>query len=338
MNLPLHNAARVCFFAHFDSEGHVEDYVIRYLRKLRQLDFTIIFITPSAIDKHAKDLLLQICHDVITRRNEGLDFGSWATAFAKYGDQLAGDLLLANDSVYGPIGDLHNALDVLMSNDADFYGWVESLDVAKHLQSWFMVFKPHVHRSQAFRSVMALPFSRLTKREIIERAEVGLTTALVQAGFRCCAAYRASEAGTLSKLHSFNPSHFLWRELVTSGRVPFIKVELLRDNPLNVPDVYAWQPVVSQIEPEIVPLMRNHLVKKKAISLQPRDVSRTQRLKDWLHTQPFFARDYLYTLDNRTAAIVSNTVVFFALASARRTISGVLKTLVRSGLRRQRVR
>lgn len=326
MHPPLHTSPRVCFFAHFDTDGCVEDYVIRYLHKLRDLDFAIVFTTTAAISTASKESLLEICYDVIIRENQGLDFGSWAEAYARYGHELTGDLLLANDSVYGPIGDLRGPLQELLSRDADFYGFVESLDTSQHLQSWFMLFRPHVYRSRAFQSVMEVPFSRLSKREIIERGEIGLSTALIRAGFRCVSAYQPTKSGILSRLYSLNPSHYLWRELITDCRIPFMKVELLRDNPVAVPDIDEWEAVIREIDPEIIPMMRSHLLRKKAAALSP---PQWRSARVWLNKMlplhPFFSRDFAYTQGGRSAAAALNAVGFFAVATVRKTLAIVLK-------------
>jgi lipopolysaccharide biosynthesis protein len=325
MRNSLHTSPRVCFFAHFDTDGRVDDYVVRYLHQLRDLNFSIVFTTTAAITQETEDALLTICHDVIVRDNQGLDFGSWAEAFARYRHELTGDLLFANDSVYGPIGDLHRPLQDLLRHEADFYGFVESLDTARHLQSWFMLFKPRVYQSQAFASIMGLPFSRMSKREIIESAEIGLSTTLTRAGFHYYATYRPSTSGLLSRLRSFNPSHVLWRELIRDCGIPFIKAELLRANPVAVPDIAQWAAVVGDVDPEFVPLILSHLHRRKAASSQPR---RT-KVRAWFERQwplhPFFARDFAYAKGGRPFAAALNAVGFFAAAAARKALIAVLE-------------
>jgi hypothetical protein len=328
MRPPLRSFPRVCFFAHYDSDGRVEDYVLHYLNKLRDLDFQIVFTTTAAISTESKDALLEICYDVIVRENKGLDFGSWAEAFARYGHELSGDLLLANDSVYGPIGDLREPLQRLLSRDADFYGFVESFDTARHLQSWFILFKPHVYRSRTFRSLMTLPFASLSKREIIEGAEIGLSNTLIDAGFRYSATYEPSTSGLLSRSQPFNPSHYLWRELVIGCKIPFIKVELLRDNPVSVSNINEWDAVVAGLDPELVPMMHSHLVRKKAAALgRPLRPSIEDLVKKKLNLQPFFVRDYALFKHARTAAAILNALGFFVVAAARKSL-GLARTLV----------
>ena len=37
----------VCLFAHFDKDDRLDDYVLRYLAKLKELNFAIILISTS---------------------------------------------------------------------------------------------------------------------------------------------------------------------------------------------------------------------------------------------------------------------------------------------------
>ena len=184
----------VCLFAHFDKDDRLDDYVLRYLAKLKELNFAIILISASHLAAPEIARARGLCDDIILRGNAGgLDFASWSAGFVKHGDAISGRLLLANDSVYGPVGNLGNALDRLTRVAADFYGMVESVEIAPHLQSWFVLMEPQVVRSAAFRSIMAQPFTTMTRPGIIKSGEVGLSRQLTAAGFRYEALYRSGE-------------------------------------------------------------------------------------------------------------------------------------------------
>ena len=43
-----------------------------------------------------------------------------------------------------------------------------------------------------------------------------------------------------------NPTSDLWRQLLLAG-FPFLKVELLRENPTDVPDVADWRAVLAEL-------------------------------------------------------------------------------------------
>ena len=251
----------VCLFAHFDKDNKVDDYVWRYLTKLKQLNFSIILISTSRLSAADIAGLNGVCDDVILRDNSGLDFASWAVGFAKHGTAIGGRLLLANDSVYGPIGSLGGALERLTHTAADFYGMVESVEIAPHLQSWFVLVQPWVVRHAVFRAILAQPFAAMTRPQIVRAGEVGLSRQLMAAGFRYEALYRSGGASGLPPRHDANPMLLYWRELLLDAGVPFLKIELLRDNPIGVESAAAILREVDRIDPELCGLIESHLAR-----------------------------------------------------------------------------
>jgi len=260
----------VCLFAHYDRDGSVDDYVLRYLGKIKELNFSIVFISTAALSDADIERLRIDCCDVIVRENAGLDFGSWSIGFAKHGAAIGGRLLLANDSVYGPIGSLAAALDRLTRNPADFYGLVESVQIAPHLQSWFLLFEPWVVGHQAFKAILAQPFSAMTKRQIVANGEVGLSRGLIAAGFRYDAVYRNDRLGLTPPRHAMNPMVLFWREVLFDAGVPFLKIELLRDNPLGIEDAATILQSVERIDASFCGLIRSHLARTTNFPRRPR--------------------------------------------------------------------
>ena len=253
----------VCLFAHFDKDDRIDDYVLRYLAQLRELNFSIVFISTSRLPAAETARLQGTCCDVILRDNAGLDFASWSVGFAKHAAAIGGRLLLANDSVYGPVGSLKPALDRLTRVSADFYGMVESVEVAPHLQSWFVLLQPQVLRSAAFGAILAQPFVLMTKRQIVIDGEVGLSRRLMQAGFHYHALHQNARGG-LPVRHDANAMLLYWRDLLRDDGVPFLKIELLRDNPLGLDDAAQILGEVERIDPEICALIEAHLKRAAA--------------------------------------------------------------------------
>jgi lipopolysaccharide biosynthesis protein len=251
----------VCLFAHFDPENKVDDYVLRYVDELRKLNFSIVFISTARLGKADVERLSVDCDDVILRENAGLDFGSWSAGFAKHGSRVSGRLLLANDSVYGPIGGLRPAFERLTHVPADYYGLVESIEITPHPQSWFLLFEPQVVRHPAFSQVLDQPFAAMTKKQIIAHGEVGLSRRLLASGFRYQALYKNDHSVRLPARHAANPMLLFWREVLFECGVPFLKIELLRDNPFGVEDAAFILQSVERIDPAAAALINAHLAR-----------------------------------------------------------------------------
>jgi hypothetical protein len=258
-------ARRLCFFAHYHPRGIVADYVIFYLAALRDAGFTTVVLSTAELSAAEQDKLRGHCARLVMRANVGLDFGGWIEAFGRFAPIRAELLLLANDSVYGPIGDLAMFIDRLTATPADFYGAVESWEGTRHLQSWFLLLRPRAYRSAAFTGLMADPIPpSMPKLEIIQRYELQLLQALSAEGLTHASAWSPDRGGPIARALRYNPAQALWKTLVGRVGMPFIKVELLRDNPLHMGGVRNWRRFVRRRAPALVPMIEADLALRNA--------------------------------------------------------------------------
>ncbi|WP_419952603.1 MULTISPECIES: rhamnan synthesis F family protein [Hyphomicrobiales] len=297
----------LCLFAHFDQDNILADYVPYYLEAIRAAGFDIVVISTS--DLSADDILRlrSVAHDVILRENNGHDFASWALGIERYASLVSGQLMIANDSVYGPIGDLIRAIERLTSVSSDVYGMIESREINRHLQSWFIIFEPHVHASLAFKSVFRQPFHQMSKSEIIRKGEVGLSQSLIANGYNIRALFDGNFNNGQRLRISSNTSHFLWRELIENEDIPFLKIELLRVNPCRIGSISRWIDVVAAKRPELVPMIKDHLVRT---SKGRKDDAASPRCGPASRNDPefFVGRDYVYAAAGRRTASLINYI------------------------------
>jgi len=323
----------VCLFAHFDKDGRVDDYVLRYLKNIRQLQFSIIFISTANLPKLEVERLQSDCDDIILRQNTGFDFGSWSKGFAKHAHNIGGRLLLANDSVYGPIGSLATALGRLTTETADFYGFVESIEPTPHLQSWFLLFEPWVVRHSEFGAILGQAFSEMDKKDIIKTGELNLSRRLHAAGFEYTALYSIRRSGLAARYIPTNPTQFLWRELLLQEQIPFLKVELLRDNPVGLEDAETILSAVESIDPSFCQLIKAHLAR----TIKKYPPSRRSRWINMLRSKLVRKGYYLSRTHRRLAEFLNFIVLTFLMGAPKLIKSTLLMVGLRVGrvLRRQ---
>ena len=169
------------------------------------------------------------CKQVLVRRNSGYDFGSWAHVIRESHSQLKRyeGLLLCNDSVFGPWGDLGLVLRQLdLRGDIDFWGLTASLAPRWHLQSYFILYAQRLVQSSVFEDFWHEIGLHDSKNDVILSYEVGWSELLTALGFRGKALFELA-----TSVH--NPTHESWHRLLEMG-FPFIKKELIRENPLGV--------------------------------------------------------------------------------------------------------
>ncbi len=284
-NVPL--GPKVVLFMHFDRRGTVRRQLLDYIREFKENGRDVVFVTNAGqLRPEAMTALQALCAAVLVRRNIGYDFGAWADALIHLGLPRAGteEVIMANDSVFGPLLPLDNMLRRLDYARADVWGVTESWQVRYHLQSFFLAFGPKALRAEGFRKFWAGVRPVPVKSYIVKNYEVGITQAMVKSGLSCAALWNyealtamvgreelgrllAEEETELGKADpvqamrkaqmlrirdgvaqrvALNPTSDLWRQLLLSG-FPFIKRELLRDNPSNVQDIGDWAEMVREV-------------------------------------------------------------------------------------------
>ena len=271
---------QVVLFMHFDGRGLVRPQVIDYMRALKDNGRSVVLVSNSGrLKPAAMEALQEVCSGVIVRKNVGYDFGAWRDAvdFLELPRAETQEVILANDSVFGPLLPLGDTLRRLNYAKADVWGLPGRWQLRYHLQSFFLAFGPVALRAEAWSkfwtSVRPVP----VKSYIVHTYEVGVTQAMVKGGLRCAAVWpyenliKLVNRTELAKLieeeetelgksdpititrkmqvlrirdgvahrTALNPTSDLWRQLLISG-FPFIKRELLRDNPTRVEDVGDW--------------------------------------------------------------------------------------------------
>jgi lipopolysaccharide biosynthesis protein len=301
--LDLAAAPRVAVFVHFDPRGVVAEFIHHYLHEIGRAGFALVFVTNAPrLDAADLERLTPLCAAILRRENVGRDFGGFKDGIAAIADLGRLDaLLLANDSVYGPFHDLGELIGRMSTAESDVWGITDSWERSFHLQSFFLLFGRRALASPGFRRFWAGVRYVQAKSWVIERYEVGLTRSLMAAGLRCralcpyreaatglmAAAARELEPATPSRELSptqrvflgriadavafgvpLNSCHFLWDHLVLHMGCPFIKRELLRDNPARIPGVIRWREVIQAVSKYDTDLIARHLeqtVRKRAV-------------------------------------------------------------------------
>ncbi len=270
----------VCVFVHWDGGGDVRDHVLHQVTQLAESGLSVVFVTNSGrLLPAAMERLKPVCAGIMIRQNVGYDFGAWREGIERLAlprDNTA-MVVIANDSVYGPLRSLDGLFAHVDFTQADVWGCTESWQHRYHLQSYLIAFGPAVVRSEAWRLFWAGVRPTWSKNWLIRLYEVGLTQTLLSAGFRCRAIWpyaalcqdiepdllrnhkeggpnladpviavrqdqaRRIRAGVVQQI-ALNPTSDLWRQLL-QARYPFMKRELLRSNPTFVPDVAEWREV-----------------------------------------------------------------------------------------------
>jgi hypothetical protein len=257
----MHKPTVVTIFAHYNAENIIDNACLQNLAGLKAISNQIIFISTSNLPEIEITKIENYCDAIQCRENIGLDFGSYQLGLQLIDKEKIDYLILANDSVYGPIYPLKETFDKAIKSPADVFGITLSNEKHPHLQSYFLIFKKQVMNSAAFNDFWQNLDLGKDKKEIIHDYEIGLSKTLLKANFKLDAIYKCN-LNTFQKIFifvintqlgyklyilkkliyklqkkkdlGFNPMHLLPYTLVKKYRVPFIKKELLNKNPHQI--------------------------------------------------------------------------------------------------------
>jgi hypothetical protein len=187
---PEQLGSRVVVFVHFDRKGEIRDHTRAYIDALRVAGLDVVFVTNAA--RLAPQDLAWVGERVarvMIRRNLGHDFAAWRDAMEAFGLPAANTslLVLANDSVYGPLYPLGPVLDRIDFTKADVWSATDSWQHSFHLQSFLVAFGPKAFGHPAFKKFWRALRNVRSRNWVVREYEIGLSRAMIAAGLRCTA-------------------------------------------------------------------------------------------------------------------------------------------------------
>lgn len=289
-NILYLNKLRAIIFVHYDKYNTIDNYVYFYLEELKKNSSYLVFISTSKLSKKDIFVVSKYCSKVIIRKNVGYDFMSYKIGLESFDHTSYDEVVICNDSVYGPVYPLKNIFNAMQHKECDFWGTTDNNDINYHLQSYFLVFRKNILNSQVFLDFWDSVKVLDNKNDIIKKYEIGLTQILIKAGFSSqvyasfkpknmqkmvifakkltpCRIFKKiyavlTQKSSIQRIGKLNSSHYFYKELLLVDKVPFIKIELLRDNPMNV-NLDDVDNLISKFTNYNFSLIKNHLSRMK---------------------------------------------------------------------------
>ncbi len=224
---------RLCVFAHWDRDNIIDDYVIYYLKALKEVCETIIFVSDCNLGSNETNKLNNIADFVLAQKHGEYDFGSYKRGFlfAKEKGLEFNELLLVNDSCYGPFYPLKPIFDKMRKKKCDFWGMTQnSYGIKRTAKGVDLCYKPHI---QTYFILLKQPTFTLwqnfiknvksedTKEDIVINYEMGLSILLHNAGFKSIVCFNKFK-------HVENCTLFKWDKLIKKYKYPFLKTSIAK--------------------------------------------------------------------------------------------------------------
>jgi len=261
----IERGSPVALVSTFRPAGCASDALLMLLDGLVEASFVVCVIdTSGSIPSDARSFDLWI-----RRANHGLDFASWHTGLDFLGElqSSAKQILLVNDSCYGPFAPLKDLLLAASSLSHQVVSLTDGWMGGHHLQSNFLLFKEEIVRENFLAKFFAGYDFPIRKRDIVKFGEIALSRHLREASVDHGAIFpyqnlankfiqkvSQKSASPLDEVESIenewdvdvlerllsgqplNTTHYFWEILVEEG-FPFLKRDLLAKNPLGCPSI-----------------------------------------------------------------------------------------------------
>ena len=182
---------RTAVVASYFGDGQISDALVYLLRGLREVVDNIVFVADCPIlpDEIAKlDGVVAVAKFV---RHGQYDFGSYrrglaiarAEGFLDAG--VADELVMMNDSNYGPVYSFADSFEKMSAVDCDFWGYTGYNAFGNvHISSYFYLFRRRIIDSAVLDDFLALVDGPIERDKVIIKFEFRLTRHLADAGFQ----------------------------------------------------------------------------------------------------------------------------------------------------------
>lgn len=235
---------RLLIYLTYDKQNIIDAYIGYFLHCMRPIADTIITVCNMPYIEKGLHNLSDHADGIFYRENKGLDCGGFKDGLCQFvgWEQLKDydEVILANDSFYGPFQDIGHIFLEMEARHLDFWGLMKRGSGAygmtgkdpEHILSFFYVFQAPMIHSLDFRSYWEdMPYYK-DYRTVVKQYERQLTKHFAELGYTY-GTYADTEPNESSNpRNQFFQCDYLSYEMITKRRFPFLKRKQLSYNPL----------------------------------------------------------------------------------------------------------
>ncbi len=179
---------RIAIFAHFDKHNIIDDYVVKYLTDLQSSVGEVVFVSSAKLPNSELKKIQHLTLHCIVKDNTGYDFASYRDGYnwIKENKNIENydELVICNDSCFGAFHPFNNMFNKMANKDCDFWGLADCFVYSHHVQSYFLVFRKNIIKSNTLGDFLNNVQHQQNKQNVIQKYEVGLSSFLIDKGFK----------------------------------------------------------------------------------------------------------------------------------------------------------
>lgn len=217
---------RISIFSVYSKDGQIDKSVDYYIYNLKLVSTILVIVINGKITDDGLSRLMKLSSNIYIRKNEGFDAGAYKDCIFNYiGEEKLkefDELVLANDTCFGPFKTFKEIFYEMESVDCDFWGMKKvKCNIFEHIQSWFLVFREKVIKNNEFYNYWRNNINEKNKEinTIYYSFEIKIYRFLTNAGY-----IASTYEKVTSNINNYYSSYF---DLINGGL--FLKKKILDD-------------------------------------------------------------------------------------------------------------
>lgn len=226
---------RAGIYAFYDAGGIADRYVVYFLNDFSRNVDRLIIVVNGSLNEEGRKAFERFTDEIIVRENKGFDIWAYKTGIDSLGwDSLSqfDELVLANNTVFGPLFPLKKMFDEMAEKQVDFWGITRHYEnktdlfgtnpyhcIPEHIQSYFLVFRNSILQAKIFQGYWSSCPEMRTYSEACGLFETYITRFLSEAGFL----WDTFVDSTAYRTSSDEPLRTYPLELIREKKCPIIK-------------------------------------------------------------------------------------------------------------------
>ncbi len=231
--------SRLGIFVFYDKQGKVDDYVIYLLEQLNICLEELVIVCNGNLSAEGKSRFEKFTNRIYTRANSGFDAMAYKLAMTDYvgWEKLVkyDEVVLLNDTFYGPFYPFSEMFDKMQKSNADFWGITRQMATADYfsynerilpayVQSYFWVFRQPVLSNKKFQEYWnQFDSTNWIFSDVVNRHEKLFTQKLEEMGFCWDTYVKAEEFESEDAEKNFNQYYYVAYNLIKDYRCPILK-------------------------------------------------------------------------------------------------------------------
>lgn len=218
---------RMAIFVFYDKDNIVDEYVYFLLAEIKKVVSYLTVVCNGNISEKDHWRMREFAEDVFERENIGFDAGAIKDVILNYVgiEKIKNykELLITNDTVYGPLYPLSEVFKRMEGENVDFWGLTQTGN-PRFLQSYFLVVRENMLHSTDFQNFWEQMRYYSCFRDVLRFYERRFTPYFEEKGYNWTSYISVDKYKEKCYEEFLNPYYHLFDEtLKNKNRMPFLK-------------------------------------------------------------------------------------------------------------------